>query len=299
MSPPSWSASDAWLIAGWTMLHYVWVGSLLGILALTCKWLLRAAGANMRYVVALCRLAALALAPLGIAAWLDVPQNAPVSPEETHERLVRATISPSHRPPSIPTPDRLPVRSSLSETPRKAHSFVAEPAVSDTLALSDETSPTANSRAWSHVVVAFLPWIWIVGTPLVFVWSITGLAGAERLRRLSVPVRDPRVEELCRRLAISLKASRRVAVLVCRRVASPILVGVVRPAILLPPALLSELSPQQLEMVLLHELGHVRRWDNLVNFLQRIIESLLFSIRPSGSSHIGCARNESTAAMIS
>ncbi len=29
-------------------------------------------------------------------------------------------------------------------------------------------------------------------------------------------------------------------------------------------------------MVLLHELGHVRRWDNLVNLLQRVIESLLF-----------------------
>ena len=35
-------------------------------------------------------------------------------------------------------------------------------------------------------------------------------------------------------------------------------------------------DPQQLEMVLLHELAHVRRYDNLVNLLQRIVESLLF-----------------------
>ena len=29
-------------------------------------------------------------------------------------------------------------------------------------------------------------------------------------------------------------------------------------------------------MVLLHELAHLRRWDNLVNLLQRFVESLLF-----------------------
>src|SRR5262249_40349236 len=35
-------------------------------------------------------------------------------------------------------------------------------------------------------------------------------------------------------------------------------------------------SPDQLEMALLHELAHVRRYDNLVNLAQRLIESLLF-----------------------
>ncbi len=63
---------------------------------------------------------------------------------------------------------------------------------------------------------------------------------------------------------------------VCDRVAQPVLVGVVRPLILLPPAALAGWSPEQLEMVLLHELAHVRRWDNLVNLAQRLAESLLF-----------------------
>lgn len=54
------------------------------------------------------------------------------------------------------------------------------------------------------------------------------------------------------------------------------LVGIVRPVILLPAALAAELSPGQLEMILVHELAHVRRWDNLVNLLQRVVESALF-----------------------
>ena len=47
------------------------------------------------------------------------------------------------------------------------------------------------------------------------------------------------------------------------------LIGIVRPIILLPPAALTGWSPDEIEMVLLHELAHVRRWDNLVNLLQR------------------------------
>ncbi len=46
--------------------------------------------------------------------------------------------------------------------------------------------------------------------------------------------------------------------------------------ILLPVAALSGWSPDQLEMVLLHELAHVRRWDTLVNLIQRLVESALF-----------------------
>jgi hypothetical protein len=44
----------------------------------------------------------------------------------------------------------------------------------------------------------------------------------------------------------------------------------------LPPIALNGWSVEQLEMVLLHELAHLRRWDNLVNLLQRVVESLLF-----------------------
>ena len=72
------------------------------------------------------------------------------------------------------------------------------------------------------------------------------------------------------------RIGRRVTVAVCERIAAPVLVGIVRPIILLPPAALTGWSPDEIEMVLLHELAHVRRWDNLVNLVQRLVESLLF-----------------------
>ena len=62
----------------------------------------------------------------------------------------------------------------------------------------------------------------------------------------------------------------------CDEVAVPTVIGVLRPTILLPLSLTSGLAPEQVEAVLAHELAHLRRWDHLVNVLQRVLESLLF-----------------------
>ncbi|MBN1556429.1 MAG: M56 family metallopeptidase [Phycisphaerae bacterium] len=57
---------------------------------------------------------------------------------------------------------------------------------------------------------------------------------------------------------------------------APVLAGILRPLILLPRALPKQLPPEQVRLVIAHELTHVRRWDNLVLLLQRIAEMLLF-----------------------
>src|SRR5213076_1329469 len=56
----------------------------------------------------------------------------------------------------------------------------------------------------------------------------------------------------------------------------PMVVGWLRPAILLPVAALASLSTTQIEAILAHELAHIRRHDYAVNVLQAIVETLLF-----------------------
>jgi beta-lactamase regulating signal transducer with metallopeptidase domain len=57
---------------------------------------------------------------------------------------------------------------------------------------------------------------------------------------------------------------------------APTVIGFLKPVILLPTSALTGLSMQQLELLLAHELAHIRRHDYLVNILQSVIETLLF-----------------------
>ena len=56
----------------------------------------------------------------------------------------------------------------------------------------------------------------------------------------------------------------------------PMVIGWLRPVILLPVAATTGLSSEQLEAILAHELAHVARRDYLVNLLQSVVETLLF-----------------------
>src|SRR5262249_26688490 len=56
----------------------------------------------------------------------------------------------------------------------------------------------------------------------------------------------------------------------------PMVIGWLRPVILLPASAMTGLTPQQLEAIIAHELAHIRRHDYLINLLQAVIETLLF-----------------------
>ena len=245
------------------MLHYLWVGAALGTAAMVVRFALRSAAANVRYLTALGSLLMMVAAPVAIAT---VVADRLVPPSNDAPSAV-AKHAPGHRYPgraaraAHATPSATPIE------PPPAGTRIARRAV--------PTGHAADCRALDADVL-YLPWLWLVGSPIALLLTTLGMAGAERLRRQSRPVADAAIAELCRRLAVSLRISRRVGVAVCDRIAGPVLVGIVRPIVLLPAVALAGWDPQQLEMVLLHELLHVRRWDNLVNLFQRIVESLLF-----------------------
>ena len=73
---------------------------------------------------------------------------------------------------------------------------------------------------------------------------------------------------------IGLKITPRL--LISLKVEVPMAIGWLKPVVLLPASMISGLNSAQLEMLILHELAHIRRHDYLVNFLQTLVEILLF-----------------------
>ncbi len=68
---------------------------------------------------------------------------------------------------------------------------------------------------------------------------------------------------------------RQTQLLVSSHIAAPMSLGFLNPAILIPRALLDSLSDSELEHVVLHELGHLRRRDDWTNLAQKLIEAML------------------------
>lgn len=127
-------------------------------------------------------------------------------------------------------------------------------------------------QAWS---VAAVP-LWLIGVLALSVqlaasWYVVG-----RIRRGTArPVPEdwrPRLDALVRRVRIS----RPIRLVESALVQVPIVIGWLRPVILLPGSIFTALSPMQLEAVIAHELAHIRRHDYLVNVLQTTAEILLF-----------------------
>ena len=128
-------------------------------------------------------------------------------------------------------------------------------------------------------MVPWSPWIafvWFIGFAVTTIRNFGGWQATRRLRSLSKDVDHPGAHFLLRKLSERLGIRSEVRLRECELVRTPIVFGWLKPMVLTPIGLLTQLTNDQLEALLAHELGHVRRHDYLCNGLQTLAESLLF-----------------------
>ena len=273
-------ALELWRAAGWTMLHFLWLGAIVGLLASVMRTAVRRAPPWLRYGCALFWFGSLATTPLVIGA--VVLQSSKFQPSTIAPPQFVAPAELSEMATMGPLPQALDFQfrqEPLDRLSRQSGANEASGAAASEATIGWPVGPQhwlAAMQPLAEWICGWLPWVWLCGSPLVMCLLMSGVVGADRLRRDAELLVSHPIGARCRRCARSLGMRRRVLVGVSERIAAPLLLGILRPMILLPPAVIGECSAEQIEMILWHELAHVRRWDNLVNLIQRLVEALLF-----------------------
>ena len=126
---------------------------------------------------------------------------------------------------------------------------------------------------------ALLPWIdgiWLLGVLALTIRSFGGWWHLRRLQLMSSTEAPAAVRVAFTRISEALGLHRLVTLRLSPVIDGPLTVGALRSIVLLPLSAITSLGPDELEVVLAHELAHVRRADFFWNVLQTIAETLFF-----------------------
>ncbi len=237
---------------GWALIHFLWQAVIAAGLLAILLVITRDRAPQLRYVCGVITLALMLALPVFTAVRLSEDQT----------EMTALTAAPAFAPSKVAVSQ--PAPRDPSGTTNGAFEFAA---------VHDGAKPLGMIvDRWLPTLVV----IWGVGVLLLSVRLLGGIGRARRLRTEGTREPPASCRLLVERLSTRLQMTRAVRALESTVVRVPAVVGFITPVILLPASVITGLSPQQLEVLLAHELAHVRRHDSLVNLFQAVVETLLF-----------------------
>ncbi len=124
--------------------------------------------------------------------------------------------------------------------------------------------------------IPFIGGLWLLGLIFYLVKMALGFNFLSQLQRSGQIPENQLWRDRVEQLARQMKVKRAVRFLLTDRINVPVTFRFYKPVILFPAALFTGLNPEQIEVLILHELAHIRRQDYLVNIVQSVIEVLFF-----------------------
>lgn len=278
---------------GWALLHFLWQGAAVAVALAGALRATRHHASSTRYLLGVIALAAMLALPVATALHLTIATPGPGEATRIAD-LSGARHELTGGGASVAEPGGNTTGSpggSLDRADAPPTSSGSEPASTEetgTLRASSSAAPRlAGIRSLTGSLAAragelapgAIPWLlrfWLVGVLLLSCKLLGGWLQAQRLVHEGTRPAPAALEDMLERLRERLGSMRPVRVLESAVVQVPAVIGWLRPVVLVPASALSGLTPAQLELLLAHELAHVRRHDYLVNLLQSVAETLLF-----------------------
>jgi beta-lactamase regulating signal transducer with metallopeptidase domain len=257
MSIVEFLSQPLWQRLGLTLVHFLWQGMAVAVLVGAFVRVFRLKHGNARYGAYLLAFIAMIACPVVTFTAIDIP----ISPNtELVTGAESAEVVETFSYTALPAGDILPE----AETPRPAMPTVANP-----IPLGQRISD------WLNVSMPWILVIWMVGVVVLSVRLLMGFVGVYRWRHHLEPLPERLVQRIVS-LSEGLRMRGFSRVFISPTVLQAMAVGYLRPMVLLPAAMVTQMQPEMLEAVIAHELAHIRRYDLWVNLIQRVTETLLF-----------------------
>mgnify|MGYP003663111116 CR=1 FL=1 len=269
-----------------TLMHVLWIGTVIAALAVSCDRILArgasdtasssfgSANARARYWLNMTALVTLAATlPITFLVVRDSAQQTGASvsnvisetdPVGSSRLVPDATLSEAANTETLKTENKPASRSA-----QELLTVVAQPD-------GNSASPLTTFLNQLRNVAPMIAIVYVGGVLMMLVRLAAALCGGQRLTSFGLPVADPSMLDVVATQAMRLTLKAAPMVATCERVAVPVVVGVLKPVILIPTAMLTGLSSQELAAVLAHELAHVKRFDHVLIVVQRFLEAVLF-----------------------
>lgn len=131
-------------------------------------------------------------------------------------------------------------------------------------------------QSWYNQHTSMIVGLYLAGIALFLIRMFYNLFLISKLKTEQVAQPNKEWQQMLNNCIASLNISRHVRLLYSSKVSVPMVMGAIKPVILIPVALTTQLSTKEAESILLHELAHVKRNDYLFNIIQMFIETILF-----------------------
>ncbi|QEC74847.1 M56 family metallopeptidase [Mucilaginibacter ginsenosidivorax] len=225
----------------YTLLHSLWQGVILAVVTSLILVFTRRQAAAKRYTLMVGALILFALAAIGTFIW-EINQT-------TVDKISSVSYISHNQTPQMPV-----------------------------LGVAGFTPGSAIDRGISYVNthVQLIALIWFL---VVFARSLqllAGLQGLHHLRRRSVFTVDDYWKKRVASLSQKLGIKQMIGIAESGIAKVPMVIGHLKPLILIPVGMLTALPPAEVEAILVHELAHIRRRDYLINLLQSFVEIIFF-----------------------
>ena len=234
---------------GWTLLHSLWQGALIGILIAGAMIFLHKYTARLRYFIYSISLFLVA----GLAVITFINSYLSFQPED--ENLVSGKSSAMH---IVGSADNIRPVYIQAQSENKLSAIIHDTAV------------------YCRTHIPLFVTIWLLGMLAFMLRFLGGYALVRRYRYHRTRAVGGEWGRKFRKLAQRIGVRTNVRLLESALIKVPMAIGYLKPVILLPLGALNGVPALQMEAILVHELAHIRRRDYLMNLIQSLMEAIFF-----------------------